>query len=61
MGTYGHSHLKKKKMSEHPSMRQSVTLFVLSVTFELWNFNRVLKFYIWIAHEKIADPYFFLV
>ena len=44
--------------SIRPSVRPSVTLFDAEHNF--WTMHaRVLKFHIWILHEKIADLYFF--
>ena len=42
----------------HPSVRPFVTLFDAQHNFRTVNAT-VLKFLIWIPHEKIADTYFF--
>ena len=44
--------------SVRPSFRPFVTLFDASHNFKTANAT-VLKFHIWIPHEKIADTYFF--
>ena len=41
-------------------MRGWVTLFVPTVTFKPFK-ARVLKFHMWIPHEKIANPCFFFL
>ena len=44
--------------SFRPSVRPFVTLFDAQHNFKTVNAT-VLKFHIWIPHEKIADTYFF--
>ena len=46
------------RLSFRPSVRPFVTLFDAQHNFKTMNAS-VLKFHIWIPHEKIADTYFF--
>ena len=44
----------------YASLKQSEWNLMHSISYEPLH-ARVFKFHIWISHEKIADPYFFLV